>query len=63
MLVFNILKKYCLIFFLLMLFILVFNFIFAVVYNWMCGYSGVYWVIVNLFVIVLIFCVKKLLEF
>ncbi|MGD1714966.1 hypothetical protein [Dapis sp. BLCC M172] len=59
----NTLKKYRSILLLLILFISVFNFTPAAAHNWMRGYSGVHWVIANLFVIASIFCVKKLLEF
>ena len=58
----NTLKKHRPILFLLILFISVFNFTPAAAHNWMRGYSGVHWVIANLFVIASIFCVKKLLE-
>ncbi|MCL2923885.1 MAG: hypothetical protein MGF17_04455 [Trichodesmium sp. MAG_R04] len=58
----NTLKKYRTIFVLLILFTSVFNFTPAAAHNWMRGYSGVHWVIANLFVIASIFCVKKLLE-
>ncbi|MDJ0519946.1 MAG: hypothetical protein QNJ74_28025 [Trichodesmium sp. MO_231.B1] len=61
-LVANTLKKYRPILLLLILFISVFNFTPAAAHNWMRGYSGVHWVIANLFVIASIFCVKKLLE-
>ena len=56
------LKKYRTIFLLLILLTSVFNFTPAAAHNWMRGYSGVHWVIANLFVIASIFCVKKLLE-
>ncbi|MDE5071856.1 MAG: hypothetical protein O4806_08320, partial [Trichodesmium sp. St5_bin8] len=58
----NTLKKHRPILFLLILFISVFNFTPAAAHNWMRGYSGVHWVIANLFVIASIFYVKKLLE-
>ena len=58
----NTLKKYTPIFLLLILLISVFNFTPAAAHNWMRGYSGVHWVIANLFVIASIFCVKKLLD-
>ncbi|WP_375342008.1 hypothetical protein [Okeania sp. SIO3B5] len=58
----NTLKKYRTILLLLILFISVFNFTPAAAHNWMRGYSGVHWVIANLFVIASIFCVKNLLE-
>ncbi|RQH14336.1 hypothetical protein D5R40_15830 [Okeania hirsuta] len=61
-LVANTLTKYRPILLLLILFISVFNFTPAAAHNWMRGYSGVHWVIANLFVIASIFCVKKLLE-
>jgi len=58
----NTLKKYPSRLLLLILLISVFNFTPAAAHNWMRGYSGVHWVIANLFVIASIFCVKKLLE-
>lgn len=57
------LKKYRPILLLLILFISVFNFTPAAAHNWMRGYSGVHWVIANLFVIASIFCVSKLVVF
>ncbi|MDJ0554299.1 MAG: hypothetical protein QNJ68_07665 [Microcoleaceae cyanobacterium MO_207.B10] len=59
----NTLKKYRPTLLLLILFISIFNFTPAAAHNWMRGYSGVHWVIANLFVIASIFCVNKLLEF
>ena len=59
----NTLKKYRTILLLLILFISIFNFTPAAAHNWMRGYSGVHWVIANLFVISSIFCVNKLLKF
>lgn len=58
----NTLKKYRTILLLLILFISVFNFTPAAAHNWMRGYSGVHWVIANLFVIASIFCVNKLVK-
>ncbi|MGB3513481.1 MAG: hypothetical protein WBA93_30570 [Microcoleaceae cyanobacterium] len=58
----NTLKKYRTILLLLILFISVFNFTPAAAHNWMRGYSGLHWVIANLFVIASIFCVNKLVE-
>ncbi|NEP88952.1 MAG: hypothetical protein F6K18_20125 [Okeania sp. SIO2C2] len=58
----NTLKKYRTILLLLILFISIFNFTPAAAHNWMRGYSGVHWVIANLFVIASIFCVNRLVE-
>ena len=58
----NTLKKYPPRLLLLILLISLFNFTPAAAHNWMRGYSGVHWIIANLFVIASIFCVKKLLE-
>jgi len=39
-----------------------FNFTPAAAHNWMRGYSGVHWVIANLFVIASIYCLQKTVE-
>lgn len=50
------------IFALLIICISLFNFTPAAAHNWMRGYSGVHWVIANLFVIASIYCLKKTVE-
>ncbi|MDY6802911.1 MAG: hypothetical protein SXA11_03760 [Cyanobacteriota bacterium] len=47
---------------LLIICISLFNFTPAAAHNWMRGYSGVHWVIANLFVIASIYCQTKLLQ-
>lgn len=47
---------------LLIICISLFNFTPAAAHNWMRGYSGVHWVIANLFVIASIYCLTKLLK-
>ncbi len=59
----NTLKKQRSILLLLILLISVFNFTPAAAHNWMRGYSGVHWIIANLFAIASIFCVHKLVVF
>ncbi|MGK7918701.1 MAG: hypothetical protein AB4080_01660 [Trichodesmium sp.] len=59
----NTLQKYRPTLLLLILFISVFNFSPAAAHNWMRGYSGVHWLIANLFVIASIFCLNKLVKF
>ncbi len=47
---------------LLIICISLFNFTPAAAHNWMRGYSGVHWVIANLFVIASIYCLTKLIN-
>jgi hypothetical protein len=53
------LRRFPLQFILLILVISVFNFTPAAAHNWMRGFSGVHWIIANLFVICAIFCLKS----
>ncbi len=50
------------VFALLIICISLFNFTPAAAHNWMRGYSGVHWVIANLFVIASIYCLQKTVE-
>ncbi|MCU0543092.1 MAG: hypothetical protein MUE44_13120 [Oscillatoriaceae cyanobacterium Prado104] len=53
------LRRSPLLFILLVLCISIFNFTPAAAHNWMRGFSGVHWVIANLFVICAIFCLRS----
>jgi len=53
------LRRFPLQFILVILAISVFNFTPAAAHNWMRGFSGVHWIIANLFVICAIFCLKS----
>jgi hypothetical protein len=53
------LKRFPVQFILAILGIAIFNFTPAAAHNWMRGFSGVHWIIANLFVICAIFCLKS----
>jgi hypothetical protein len=53
------LRRFPLQFILVILCIALFNFTPAAAHNWMRGFSGVHWIIANLFVICAIFCLKS----
>lgn len=53
------LRRFPLLFVSLVLCVAIFNFTPAAAHNWMRGFSGVHWVIANLFVICAIFCLRS----
>ncbi|MGL5058412.1 MAG: hypothetical protein ACRC62_00420, partial [Microcoleus sp.] len=53
------LRRFPLLFISLVLCIAIFNFTPAAAHNWMRGFSGVHWIIANLFVICAIFCARS----
>ncbi|MEG4230631.1 hypothetical protein QUA40_00730 [Microcoleus sp. Pol11C3] len=57
------LRRFPLLFISLLLCISIFNFTPAAAHNWMRGFSGVHWIIANLFVICSIFCLQSYVTF
>ncbi|WP_445244064.1 hypothetical protein [Microcoleus sp. OTE_8_concoct_300] len=57
------LRHFPLLFISLLLCISIFNFTPAAAHNWMRGFSGVHWIIANLFVICSIFCLQSYVTF
>ncbi|MEG4997646.1 hypothetical protein [Microcoleus sp. B4-D4] len=57
------LRRYPLLFILIVLSISIFSFTPAAAHNWMRGFSGVHWIIANLFVICSIFCLQFYAKF